>query len=48
MLNTSSTALATLADLPDIEPAPLKVIEACLPSDRHIDPGLGIAALSTR
>jgi hypothetical protein len=45
MLNAGSAALA---DLSDIEPALLEVIQACLPSGRHIDLDLGIAALSTR
>ncbi|TMR87853.1 hypothetical protein [Nonomuraea basaltis] len=48
MLNAGGAALAALADLPDIEPALLEAIEACLPSGRHIDLDLGIAALSTR
>jgi tetratricopeptide (TPR) repeat protein len=43
-----NAALTTLADLPEIAPAVLEAIEACLPEHRQVDLDTGIAALATR
>ncbi|MGW2150773.1 tetratricopeptide repeat protein [Nonomuraea bangladeshensis] len=48
MLYAGGAALARLAGLPGIDPALLQHIEAHLPTGRHIDLDIGMAALSTR
>ncbi|MFI6457860.1 hypothetical protein ACIBF6_40665 [Streptosporangium amethystogenes] len=47
-LHAGGAALATLADLPGIDPALLERIESVLPAHRHIDLDVGIAAVAAR
>ncbi|MEU8365330.1 hypothetical protein AB0C27_55880 [Nonomuraea sp. NPDC048882] len=47
-LRAGGTALASLVDLPGVEPALLEAIESVLPAHRHIELDIGIAAVSAR
>ncbi|MEU4697410.1 tetratricopeptide repeat protein [Nonomuraea dietziae] len=48
ILHAGGAALTRLATLPHIEPALLQAIEAHLPTGRHVDLDIGMAALSSR
>lgn len=47
-LATGGTALTRLADLPDVDLSILESIEALLPTGRHVDLDLAIAAVTSR